>query len=1443
MNFLNQVSEAARRVKNPYLETRNGDKRFKSDFLAEVSAVGGYSGREIDELLQNVDDAGSDICIISMNSADSTISIANGGASSVPFSVDGLESIFLANNSPKAMSRIPYIGAKGLGFRSILNWGEEITIRSNGVEIKMSEHIASRFWDSIKPDNAADYEALAREHGRRVPLPVLAVPEISPLVDDLSNDMTTEIIIKFRPDKKDDIMKSLVEFNGYPLLFLRNLKQVIVRIDGREINKAGLSVIDSHSCRLNGRKWFRVLDSGSIDSTHYEVGAARPADSGTDFPDRLFCFFPTRVNSGVNCIVNATLHLDSTRNYLQPGNKVTNDRVLQKAAEAVASLAGIFLNDSSRKVDWLPYEIMGRPFSTHYQPNNDLYSFHNTLRALSAGISLIPTLGSGYQSPDKAIGVSNTIYQIASKVDIPQTADLCDNQYLLPDLRSLDVGTINALAMAIKDNEPALISLINQLLIQNFKCDARLLIDNNHQIIGESFHKCINTGQSIEMPSCLPYRYVSDTLKNGLFKVQHITGKSPDKERELARRLSDIESNVIATEIHEISGKLIPTASDSLDSSQRIELLKALFSLFTNRRDNDFSLPKAKTAALMNENGEWVPARGLVFYDSRFPSGFSKFYNKGFLPDQQVRYPDYLVSDDTDPHEIELFFSLLGVNRFTIKNTVSINDCQEYFNAVTDSPTDREALARCDNFGITAGDRYFWSQFSLDESLDIISRDEELKSLITSTPVLNAFKNRQYIVTAPLSFTAYRLQNTKPFSQLRNYCMFNHSWLLADNCPDITNSQGCHDLLYRLGARRYLTDFRPGDLYSLLNQVALKDSVPANISSFYSEIKNALNAMGQAGNISDGTVLRLWCRTGDSTSVRNADEIYYFDNPTLPRELSDRLPILKLGRREGEDIAKRVFGVKNSSDIQLTTVATSKNNLLSDELAKDIDDLIPGLMLALGTGVNENTLRDRLSRLRNLRIDIVFKADFKFGGSDLSLSLSENSVIPSSASSYIIRSCHPTLAEAKADRGFVDAVVDAICLHLKLSGRDSRNSISVWFSDNNRRRSIAAEFEQHEIDTINRLYGISQQEIEFWNEVADAEGIPFSEANYKKEGDTYLARLFPDYVDYLSIKAFHDRHYTKFNRLHLKALEHYSAVIHVHSAGKINLEETYCSKVNSFRLLDITSLSDNIRCFNPDYKAILQNFYSGSNVCRDFGNIDFDSTLQAPAALYSVKYKIDRFSLPADLQSLDFFPGHDDRFIAWLQSSKSGHITGSPTHPDNNSNNNGSTAESDQSGSSGSDASPILFINADSVSSLQPKSSSGGSSHATGHCPEPSEQRRQELGLEAELKVKEAIEASDALTLGTLWSTNLNDTPTADNDIGYDLTYFDSDNNERLLEVKYFNGWRIIMSDNEYRTAIRNAPRYDIALWDGRKVRILRAPFVDGLAIHPHKLSINLSFE
>lgn len=99
------------------------------------------------------------------------------------------------------------------------------------------------------------------------------------------------------------------------------------------------------------------------------------------------------------------------------------------------------------------------------------------------------------------------------------------------------------------------------------------------------------------------------------------------------------------------------------------------------------------------------------------------------------------------------------------------------------------------------------------------------------------------------------------------------------------------------------------------------------------------------------------------------------------------------------------------------------------------------------------------------------------------------------------------------------------------------------------------------------------------------------------------------------------------------------------------------------------------------------------------------------------------------------------------------------------------------------------------------------------------------------------------MTLGTLWSTNLNDTPTADNDIGYDLTYFDSDNNERLLEVKYFNGWRIIMSDNEYRTAIRNAPRYDIALWDGRKVRILRAPFVDGLAIHPHKLSINLSFE
>ena len=111
-----------------------------------------YSGRELYEMLQNADDEGSPKVEIILTE-DDRLHIRNWGDR--PFTEGGLLSImrsFLSTKTGDAYKNatIKPIGNKGLGFRSLLNWSDEITIHSNGVKCSFSEDIAKNAWNDIK---------------------------------------------------------------------------------------------------------------------------------------------------------------------------------------------------------------------------------------------------------------------------------------------------------------------------------------------------------------------------------------------------------------------------------------------------------------------------------------------------------------------------------------------------------------------------------------------------------------------------------------------------------------------------------------------------------------------------------------------------------------------------------------------------------------------------------------------------------------------------------------------------------------------------------------------------------------------------------------------------------------------------------------------------------------------------------------------------------------------------------------------------------------------------------------------------------------------------------------------------------------------------------------------------------------------------------------------
>ena len=110
-------------------------KSLKSLYKIESDTNKGYDGRQLLEMFQNCEDEGAAIVEIYLDTVNRILRISNDGAN--PFSLKGYDSLLYPGLSSKVSSE--YIGNKGLGFRSIINWAEEIRITSNHFILEFKE--------------------------------------------------------------------------------------------------------------------------------------------------------------------------------------------------------------------------------------------------------------------------------------------------------------------------------------------------------------------------------------------------------------------------------------------------------------------------------------------------------------------------------------------------------------------------------------------------------------------------------------------------------------------------------------------------------------------------------------------------------------------------------------------------------------------------------------------------------------------------------------------------------------------------------------------------------------------------------------------------------------------------------------------------------------------------------------------------------------------------------------------------------------------------------------------------------------------------------------------------------------------------------------------------------------------------------------------------------
>ena len=337
----------------------------------EQRDVKGYHGREILELLQNADDAYQKLINsgktpdceleIIISYINNILTISNTGTF---FDADGVKAIVQGNNSPK---RGGYIGNKGTGFRSIVNWAKAVSIDSGEFHIFFSEEIANRIFEDIR-NKPQIQKQLEKEP--KLYIPMLAVPENK---KNAKIDDRTTIEILINPDKSKDeysVQKQIDELDLRILLFLPNTNRIEIKTEDKIIiyervkddsspevlleKKVNGEIVAKEDFLLFEKKLenFAKVDNESRDA---RLSIAVPKSMDSMENARLYSFFPVlKASSPFKCLFHATYELDDQRNNLQD-NQINYNLIKEQLCFLFNDVANYFIEQKDYKT---LYEII-----------------------------------------------------------------------------------------------------------------------------------------------------------------------------------------------------------------------------------------------------------------------------------------------------------------------------------------------------------------------------------------------------------------------------------------------------------------------------------------------------------------------------------------------------------------------------------------------------------------------------------------------------------------------------------------------------------------------------------------------------------------------------------------------------------------------------------------------------------------------------------------------------------------------------------------------------------------------------------------------------------------------------------------------------------------------------------------------------------------------------
>lgn len=1157
-------------VFNSYKLTNNlQTSRIKQDFLTNLSTSNDYKGREVYELLQNAEDQNSTHVLISLDSENKKLSISNGGVECTPFSKEGFCSIMMANMSPKRNSGESFIGCKGLGFRSLLNWADEISIYSSGVCCKFSNIIVQNKWEELKqwlPKDVVDeHQDFARKEGVDTPMSILSVPEVK-AAQSQNPEYVTTIEVCFKNDSLESIQKQIDTLSGKVLLFLSNISCIKIKIDDKQYElskeiKSENVVLVKDKEHPQGLEYVIYKENGSFEdrsvSKKYEVSIAYNKD-GEEKGNVLYTFFPTQVKISLPCVVHATFDLNSSRNSLNETE--ANNWIQERIADCLMAFAQE-LAAEDEKMSWKYWNLLHLDDAAkQYLPLLDV--------KLDRGIKqckIFPTVGTGYLSLDQTTHYSEEMVCYALNVfdnhlinDFTVHGIQC--QLAEPDF----VDKLNAFSQKFFDEMCDLeeqknfrTGLIKAVSTVKFNCPQKLylLLDNKGKLFKNLGR--INVGDSFSyLPDEMNISYVDKEL---IGKLSSALGVNDSDKRGLTKELRKCNLDVGDFDVSGMKSQIINYTKNSMTKEGFVQLMYALYFKFHESPSviNQYVFQQGNLADMFKSPDFRVLAKsGKRYYPSEVVISEDNIYND----DQRLLYSvDEWICEFNKINQGNLNIDKESVRKFLCDAVgVSMTIPTEYI------PIDESANEYLDKYSRTLGNSingycYYYSSYIEDKNPNFYdSRCRVIKDSFINQ-LVNAGKSLSEIIGMIMADAAlmyelnkrtlyfqqrtvkseevevgcslYKLRNMSYFKQLSKFVISENIIIdgeekLQEEISALTKALGdkeAKQILLLLGARESITELDIQELYEALKELPNK-KLAKGVQKLYKSIRDAINSKPEKEYSSyaedfknNGSAYAR--KNGGRLELKPISEIYYWDNEQLPHNVLSNMYRLELPNRVGEVSVKKIFGVKLWNEIKIEV----KDFVLNPQLSVNVVDRIMQRMHYILAYRLQNSKDIKESKvfvnsIKRLEINVCSSCVLAIDGKDVLLNDGDMVAVSSTKNDTVARGFYvctgmTDVESAFKTPSFCENITEILCITLKVTSNEMVNCFrSVLKNTLDENKFISnKEISLDTWDLLNKVIGLSDEEKRFWEQVghikhAEVDLIKLS--SLQKEKVEYLRKNF-----------------------------------------------------------------------------------------------------------------------------------------------------------------------------------------------------------------------------------------------------------------------------------------------------------------------------------------------